>query len=176
MRRNPVWKLHGVAPEQIWAEDPIANNVLLPGKNRNRNHTEDLHRNFPELRQVSAPEPFTATFGTSPSISTRTLQNPAQYLDRNLQKFHHTCAQEHFGTSPNTCFFPRVFDLASAPEPSKTSSAICAGTLPHFIGYLHWNAPDLTGHPLRNLNIHLHLNPSPEPDETSTDPARANLR
>ena len=154
-----------------------------------RNLTSHLVQNSPEAGLLSANMPSnspqtllaicTGTLRTSSAIWNppepclhHTVRNLISHLHRTPPEFHQPSAPEPSG---NFISFlrhnPPELHQPSAPEPSGTSSAICTGTRPNLVCYLH--RTELSGTSsafstgtLRNLISYLPRN-SPEPHQPS---------
>ena len=108
-----------------------------------------LHPNFPEPYRA-APEPS----GTSPAICTGTLRNLTRYLHRSPPNPHKVlylhrnpperiCTRTLRNLNRYPYRNPPEPHQVSAPEPSRTSPAICTGTLWNLLNrYLHRNLPE----------------------------------
>ena len=140
-----AWKVFGHLPrnypEPSAPEPSGTSSAICPGTFWNL--ISHLPRNLPKPHQPSAPEPSSA-------ICIRTLQNLISHLRRNFpEPLSAICP----GTPRNLINHlhqnPPKPHQPSAPEPSKTSSAICAGTLQNLI----------CAGTLRNLISYLRRNP-----------------
>jgi len=93
------------------------------------------------------------------------LWNFTKHLHPNFPEPYRVPAPEPSRTSPAICTGThRNLNTVSAPEPSGTSPASCTETLRNLNRYLHRNPPE--PEPSKNFTRYLHRNP-PQPQQVS---------